>query len=202
MSDRHDSLGADDLRADDLRADDLRADESVDQIVDQIVSQVVSQVVSAALDSPPPHQPATPLPTAEDLKLLHDRAVHAVKTAVAGAEQDEARELAAMGQRLRAEQDRLYARIMGDLPAAVTQAAAAGQRVATVMRFGGSDRLEEFCFLYMLKGPVKAEQRAEMRAMGASPLLPRLRRELGAAGFGVFHTWQRATNENTLSVSW
>ena len=168
---------------------DPEAAEAAEAVVDSLIADVVSSVLDDSGDD-------------IDLKQLHAQAVEAAGQAVAQAEADQARELAAMGERLRAEQEGLHRCIMGGLRDAVRQAAAQGQRVATLLRFAGSDRLGEFCYLYMLKGPHKAEHRAEMRAMGASPLLPRLRRELQAAGFGVFHAWQRATNENTLSITW
>ena len=139
---------------------------------------------------------------AVDLGGLFREAVQATQGAVEAAERGRLDELRATGERLRAEQARLYDLIMAALPAAVRDAAAGGHRVAVVLSFSGADKLDEFCYLYMLKGPHKAEHRAEMREMGARPLLDRLRRELRAAGFGVHHAWQRATNDNTLAVTW
>lgn len=180
-----------------------------DPELEAAVDALVSDTVACAMDGPAPdpaHGPApdpAPPPSPESLRRLHDQAVEAARLAVAAVDDAHAQELRAMGARLRDEQAQLYARVMGPcLGAAVQQASAAGHRVATVLRFEGSERWSEFCILYMLKGPVKADQRAEMRAMGVSPLLPRLRRELQAAGFGVHHAWQRATNENTLAVTW
>lgn len=137
-----------------------------------------------------------------DLGDLYQEAVRTTEEAIHRYECTHEEELRAMGARLRDEQDRLYGLIIGSLPAAVREAAALGRRVATVLAFEGCDKLDEFCYLYMLKGPYKHDQREEMALMGVKPLLPRLRRELARAGFRVFHAWQRATNENTLSVSW
>lgn len=148
-------------------------------------------------DPPPPQQDA-----AVDLHRLHAEAVACCGAAVARAEADEMTRLADMGRRLGEELDELYDAIMRAVPAAVRDAADKGQRVATLLRFDGADKLRDFCLLYMLKGPHRADQRQEMRAMGARPLLPRLRSEFQRAGFGVHHAWQRATNENTLSVTW
>jgi hypothetical protein len=139
---------------------------------------------------------------AADLHELYAEAVAATRDAVALAEAESARELEAMGERLRAEQGRLFRAVMAGVPEAVRAGAARGQRHAAVLQFGGSDKFGEFCYLYMIKGPYKPELREEMRAMGARPLLPRLRATLRAAGFGVHHAWQRATNENSLVVSW
>lgn len=138
----------------------------------------------------------------DDLKQLHAQAVSMAGNAVAAADEAHQQELRDLGARLRAEQETMYTQIMTSIPAAVQGAAAAGQRTATLMRFSGSDRLGEFCYLYMLKGPHRPDLRNEMRAMGAKPLLYRLRAELQAAGFAVHHSWQRATNDNSLSLSW
>lgn len=138
----------------------------------------------------------------EDLRALYQEATSLTWDAVRAEEVSREQELAATGQRLRAEQDKLYEIVMLALPGAVRAAASQGQRVATLLRFGGSDKLDEFCFLYMLKGPHNPEHRAEMKAMGCRPLLQRLRTKLQAAGFGVHHAWQRSTNDNALSVSW
>lgn len=147
--------------------------------------------------------PAATAPAAAvDLAALYAQAVALTTETVARAEDTKAQELAATGARLRAEQDSLYAHIMGSIEPAVKEAAGRGQRHATVLRFSGADTFGEFCYLYMIKGPYKHDQRDEMRAMGVRPLLGRLRKELHAHGFGVHHAWQRATNENTLAVTW
>lgn len=154
------------------------------------------------MSTSPAAEPLDPPPAEVDLKDLYAEAVAATFGAVREAEQARLEELAAAGQRLRAEQDRLFDVIMSALPGVVREAAAHGQRTAVVLRFGGADKLDEFCFLYMLKGPHNPEQRQEMRAMGARPLLQRLRTALHPAGFGVHHAWQRATNDNSLAVTW
>jgi hypothetical protein len=148
-----------------------------------------------------PDTPARP-PQGLDLGALYSEAVALAAAAVAEADHAQAQEVNAMGARLREEQDSLYARIMAAIEPAVRDAAAKGARHAVVMRFGGSDVFSEFCYLYMLKGPHKADQREEMKAMGVKPLLARLRRELRPHGFDVVHAWQRATNDNTLTVVW
>lgn len=176
-------------------------------------SQAASSALEEYHDLPPPADdamsqrdstPDAPPPALEavDLRRLHAEAVACCAAAVARAEAGETDRLADMGRRLAAEQDELYDLVMGRLPVAVREAADKGHRVATVMRFDGADKLREFCYLYMLKGPHRADLRKEMRDMGVRPLLHRLRSELQRAGFGVYHAWQRATNENVLSVTW
>lgn len=145
---------------------------------------------------------ATPPDDLEALRALRLEAAQLGEAAVAAADLQEAAEREAMGQRLVEEQDRLYGLVLGNLPSAVREAAAAGQRSAVVLRFGGADKLGEFCYLYMLKGPHSPDGKAEMKALGAAPLLHRLRAALNPAGFRVWHAWQRATNDNTLAVSW
>jgi len=156
----------------------------------------------AAEEAEAPEAAAEPV----NLKDLYAEAVattwDAVSRAVRQADQAREAELRAMGERLRAEQDRLFQIIMRAVPEAVRDAARAGRRVAVVLRFMGADKLDEFCYLYMLKGPYNTEERAEMRQMGVKPLLQRLRQELQPAGFGVYHAWQRSTNENVLTVTW
>lgn len=137
-----------------------------------------------------------------DLTALYAEAVAATANAVQEADDARLQDMQATGQRMRDEQARLYSLVMDALPGAVREAAAKGQRVATVLEFSGSDKLDEFCYLYMLKGPHAHEHRHEMRLMGVKPLMHRLRDELGRAGFGVHHAWQRATNQNTLAVTW
>ena len=137
-----------------------------------------------------------------DLSALYAEAVATTAAAVQHAEDARLQDMQATGQRMREEQALLYDRVMDALPGAVREAAAKGQRVATILEFAGSDKLDEFCYLYMLKGPHAHEHRHEMRQMGVKPLMYRLRDELGRAGFGVHHAWQRATNQNTLAVTW
>lgn len=137
-----------------------------------------------------------------DLAALYERALKLSTEAVERVEEAKQEELRSMAERLRAEQRRYHDMIKAALPGAVTAAASAGSRVAVLHSFVGADKLEDFCYLYMLKGPVRQDEKAEMRAMGAEPLMWTLKRELNPAGFYVHHTWQRATNENKLCVMW
>lgn len=157
---------------------------------------------TAHVDTPAPPTGGIPAPKAYDFKDLFREATQLTQGAVQVAQVTEEEELAAMGRRLQAEQGRLFDSIMSGLPEAVREAAAKGQRTATVLRFSGADKLDEFCYLYMLKGPQNPEDRAQARRAGAVPLLRRLRDTLHPAGFKVWHAWQRANNDNTLTVSW
>lgn len=162
----------------------------------------VIDLVADLVADPEPQASTCALEDEQALRQLHAEAVRACKEAVRRAEDARDEEIRAMGERLRAEQDRFLKLLMSRLPEAVRQAAGEGKRTATLLQFSGSDKLDEFCYLYMLKGPVNPESRAEMKAMGVKPLMHGLRAGLGRAGFGVHHAWQRATNDNLLSVSW
>lgn len=137
-----------------------------------------------------------------DFDDLYRRAVQASTEAVARAEDLEANRIRETGARLRVEQDALYDALIRDMPRAVMDAASKGQRVATLLRFDGQEKHDEFCYLYMIKGPMHPDLRREMDQMGAEPLICRLRRTLGSHGFKVMFSWQRETNANAVSVSW
>lgn len=152
--------------------------------------------------------PAVPAPTKlrEELVLelarLREEAVAISAVATSEAEVVAQSEIDAVVCRLRAEQDRLFSLIMDHVPLAVRAAAHMGTRSAVVFNFSGQDKLDEFCYLYMLKGPTTSEGKATLRRLGIVPVLARLRETLNPAGFRVWHTWQRATNDNSIAVSW
>ncbi len=137
-----------------------------------------------------------------DLQALYRYAVETSAQAVATADDERRATLAALGEQIRAEQDSLFCSLMEALESAVRENAQKGLRCATILQFGGADKYSEFCYLYMIKGPPRGEQRAEMHEMGVKPLLHRLIGVLRHSGFQIHHAWQRATNENTLTVSW
>ena len=157
---------------------------------------------SLASDSQPEPEPEPEVPDSDALRALARRALELTNAAVTRVEEDRVAALAATGARMRAEQDILFKQVMCSLPAAVCDAASAGRRTAHLRHFAGGDLLAEFSVLYMLKGPHNKDDRAEMRAMGVKPLMGRLRNMLTSAGFGLHLSWQRATNQNLLSVTW
>lgn len=171
--------------------EDARSEGTADQIV------TIDQIEHPGED-PPPSLPPIPV----DFRLLHAHAVQATQDAVQTAIQDEIDQLRELGNRLKTEQDRLFDTIVRGIPTAVMEAASQGKRTAILLKFDGADKFAEFCYLYMLKGPHKYEHRQEMRAMGVKPLMTKLRDLLCTSGFSVHHSWQRATNENVLCVSW
>lgn len=121
----------------------------------------------------------------------------------------------AWAARVIAAQARLSAEVKERLPGAVRAAAAGGERVAKLLEFAGTDAFrssspedgssaddEDFCYLFLLKGPHVANraQRDDFQASGGVPLLPYLRRELHP--FRVRHVWDRSTNNNLLLAEW
>lgn len=136
------------------------------------------------------------------MAALFSKARELTELSVAAADRDERAAAEAMAKRLRAESDKLLDSLIGRVPTVILEAAAKGKRVATLLEFSGGDTFEEFCYLYMIKGPHTHEGRAEMKRAGVTPLMDVLRRVLHPAGFNVWHAWQRATNQNTITVSW
>jgi hypothetical protein len=147
-----------------------------------------------------------PVMTPEDvlagLADLHLEAVATSEAAVAHVEETAAEAEAAEGERLRAEVARLRAELLSALPGAVREAAAAGQRAAVLLRFQGADKLGDYCYLYMIKGPRDRDEKNRLRAWRVRPLLHDLGEALRQQGFKLHHAWQRSTNENTLTVMW
>ncbi len=166
--------------------------------LDEVMAAVVAPPAAAAPLSHPLVKPTL----REDLLQLRREVVAISAAATSAAELAAQTEIDDVVRRLRAEQDRLYSLIMDHLPVALRGAAHTGARSAVVLHFAGQDKLDEFCYLYMLKGPTTSEGKATLRRLGIVPVLARLREALNPAGFRVWHTWERATNENTLAVSW
>jgi hypothetical protein len=87
----------------------------------------------------------------------------------------------------------------GVLPAAAAGAA----RTSLLVFHGADDTPEGLSYLFLVKGHDPARDPAaarEFAAAGFVPALDRLRAEL--APFAVGHTWDRATNVNSVEMSW
>lgn len=182
-------------------AEQIVDDDQIETLIDTLIETCPPSGVPGLPACPPVTDvPRPPVPV--DFLALHAEAVQTTQTAVQNAIQDEIDQLRDLGARLKVEQGRLFDAIVEGIPAAVRDAASQGRRTAVLLRFDGADKFHEFCYLYMIKGPHKFDQRQEMRALGVKPLLSRLRGMLYTSGFAVHHAWQRATNENILSVSW
>lgn len=121
-----------------------------------------------------------------------------VRSLVAHAEEDalrrEAEERAAHVAAARAAQDRLFETLLHGFEGLVRGAAAEGKHEVDLLAFEGADTFNnEFCYLYLLKGPRQPEA-------GIQPLLPELRRAV--APFRLRHVWRPGTVQNKLVVSW
>ena len=129
---------------------------------------------------------------AREARDVADAVVHKAKVAC----DDEKR---ALEQRIKQEQDRLFAQLTTALPAIVKAAAEQGHRHAVLCAFDGGDKFDEFCTLYLLKGPRDRQERKELDVV---PVLNRLHRMVRGTGFSVAHAWQRATNHNEVTITW
>ena len=119
----------------------------------------------------------------------------------------------AWGKRALSAQSGLSARLKESIPELVRAAAAGGEGSATLLSFKGTDTFASssadvdddeaaFCYLFLLKGPHSAnpEQCEDFAAVGGTPLLPYLRREVHP--FALRHVWDRSTNDNALVIEW
>lgn len=154
-------------------------------------------------ESRPDPVPPQPEPLPVDYAQLHALACRVSSEACAKARADEEEEAARMAACMREESEHLLSVIVQGLPSAVMDAARQGLREAVVAQFEGCTKFGTFCYLFLIKGPhndLTAWQ--EMKRAGCVPLLTRLRDLLQPAGFRVWHSWNRATNDNTLCVAW
>jgi hypothetical protein len=172
------------------------------QPLEDMMAAAAEDMMAAAAADAPRLPPLASAALREELAQLREEAAATSATAASAVEIAAQTEIDAVVCRLRAEQDRLYSLIIDHVPVAVRGAASLGARSAVVLHFAGQDKLDEFCYLYMLKGPATTEGKATLRRLGIVPVLARLRETLNPVGFRVWHTWQRATNDNTLAVSW
>lgn len=149
-----------------------------------------------------------PAPSTEELKALRAAALAtsaaAAAAAAGGAQAGWEAEWAGRGARIAAEQDALFEGVWAGAEGAVMEAARQGRSNCVLLEFDGAAKAEgaEFCTLYLLKGPAAPVGREEMRAMGVAPLLRRFDAALQGSGMAARLEWDKATNRNTLRLSW
>jgi len=97
-------------------------------------------------------------------------------------------------------QESLVEHILSHAEAEVISAAAAGLKYATIFEFKGSDLHEDFNILFMLFGGVEQDRRDHLSQFGFSGCYEELMNR--AAPFYVKHSWDRATNNNTITLFW
>ena len=97
-------------------------------------------------------------------------------------------------------QDSLIEHILSYAESEVISAAAAGLKYATIFEFKGSDLHEDFNILFQLFGGVEQDRRDHLEQFGFSGCYETLMKRV--APFYVKHSWDRATNNNTITLFW
>lgn len=82
----------------------------------------------------------------------------------------------------------------------VIEAAASGAKSAVVYTFRGADVFEGFSILFMMLGGVEYEQKVRLDNYGFQPALKKLTDAVSP--FSLRHTWDRASNENSIILHW
>jgi hypothetical protein len=82
----------------------------------------------------------------------------------------------------------------------VISAAAAGLKYASIFEFKGSDLHEDFNILFMLFGGAEQERRDHLEQFGFHGVYEELMNRV--APFYIKHSWDRATNNNTITLFW
>ena len=94
-------------------------------------------------------------------------------------------------------QSQLLSRLLDGFQERVMEAAREGRCEMELLAFEGGDTFDdEFCYLYLLRGP----RQPDSFNSGIAPLLPALRGSL--APFRVRHVWKQGTVQNSLVVAW
>jgi hypothetical protein len=94
----------------------------------------------------------------------------------------------------------LIAHVSSLMEHVVIAAAASGAKQADVFTFKGADLFEGYNVLFMLFGGVEHERREQLAQYGFQGCYNDLVQAL--IPFYVKHTWERATNDNVISVFW
>ncbi|AGE56303.1 hypothetical protein PBCVNEJV1_457R [Paramecium bursaria Chlorella virus NE-JV-1] len=97
-------------------------------------------------------------------------------------------------------QKKLISHVLELVETTVISEAASGSKSATIFRFLGADLFEGFNILFMLFGGVEQERRDQLAQYGFCGCYEDLVKSLSP--FYVRHSWNRATNENTISIYW
>lgn len=82
----------------------------------------------------------------------------------------------------------------------VIEAAASGAKSSVVYKFRGADVFEGFSILFMMLGGVEYEQKVRLDNYGFEPALKKLTDAVSP--FSMRHTWDRASNENSIILIW
>lgn len=94
----------------------------------------------------------------------------------------------------------LIVKISSLMEPAVIAAAASGAKFADIFSFKGGDLHEGYNILFMLFGGVEQERRDQLEQYGFHGCFNDLVQSLFP--FYIKHSWDRATNDNIISVFW
>lgn len=107
-------------------------------------------------------------------------------------------ERAALAAAVTAAQDRLLTTLLEGFTEKVRRAAHEGKRETELLAFNGGDTFDDqFCYLFLLKGPRSTDRDA---CPGVVPLLGTLQNRV--APFRLRHVWKQGTVQNSLVASW
>lgn len=97
-------------------------------------------------------------------------------------------------------QNNLIVHVLSKAENHVISAAAAGMKHADIFEFKGSELFEDFNILFMLFGGAEADRREQLGQYGFVGCFDAMMKCVSP--FYLKHTWDRATNSNTLTLFW
>jgi hypothetical protein len=103
-------------------------------------------------------------------------------------------------EKIQAAQKELIAHIVSIAEPAVISAAASGAKSADLFTFKGSELFADYNILFMLFGGVEQDRREQLAQFGFEGCYQDLLQALSP--FYVKHHWERATNNNNITVFW
>lgn len=135
-----------------------------------------------------------------DFKSLYHEAVTVSNAAEAFADLVEFETTKLFVENVQKTQKKLVDHILTDVEDKVISAAAAGLKYADVFEFKGNELFEEYNILFMIFGGAEQERREQLGQYGFAGCFEELLRRV--APFYLKHTWNRETNNNTLTLFW
>jgi hypothetical protein len=103
-------------------------------------------------------------------------------------------------EKIQVAQKELIAHIASLVEPEVISAAASGSKHADVFTFKGAELFGGYNILFMLFGGVEQDRREQLAQFGFQGCYPDMLHALRP--FYVKHSWERSTNDNTITVFW
>lgn len=97
-------------------------------------------------------------------------------------------------------QKNLIEHIISTVEENVIQAATSGFKYVDIFKFKGSELFEDYNVLFMLFGGAEAERREQLGQYGFQGCFEELMKRVSP--FYIKHSWDRATNDNILTLFW